>query len=290
MMLLRKIGRSPHLMEVGASYGSGMAFGMYMCLFQFEMGVTAWLLYAILGSIVYTFLEYWFHRIILHEILDMAHSNHHRWPRNLRIIATPILPVQLYDCIAVLILMYFLGRPAAYAINCGVAIGQIIMDSVHVAFHSHYRPWYLESARSYHLHHHFSTEDVAHGLTTPFWDMIFGTMPSDTWFYYKRYPWARYLQLPFPLLSFVLMALLAGETTKTSGAEQKLSDHAALDLQQQQQHTNNDDDDKHENEAEQQKPKRRDRRVMPHGSARSNYILFTLFTTYLVTSFWQLCW
>lgn len=272
--MLRKAIRSPHLVEVLVSYGMGTVFLVYMCLFQFEMGFLSWLYYAVFGSIIYTFLEYWFHRIILHEILDMAHNNHHKWPRNLRIIATPILPVHIYDCVTVVVFVYMLGRPAAYAINCGISVGQIIMDVVHVAFHSHYRPWFLESARSYHLHHHFTPNNVAHGLTTPFWDMIFGTLPTDSWFYYKRYSWARFLQLPFPLVSFILMALLAGETTKTSSkVDQKLADHDSLVSPP----------------LASEKPEETSRRNLPHGSVRSNYLSISFVSTLLCMLLWETC-
>jgi hypothetical protein len=112
------------------------------------------------------------------------------------------------------LLVHILGRQNAYGINSGIAMGQFLMDTVHVLFHSTYRPWFLESARSYHLYHHFVQDGKAHGLTTSFWDMVFGTFP-DTWYYYKKYPYLKYLQLPFPLMTFILIGLLSGDTTKT---------------------------------------------------------------------------
>ena len=63
------------------------------------------------------------------------------------------------------------------------------------------------------MHHHFIHDEVAHGLTTSFWDMVFGTLP-DGWNYFRRNSFFRYLQLPFPLLTFILIGLLAGDTSK----------------------------------------------------------------------------
>jgi len=210
---LRKVVRSPHLLEVFASYGSVACLLSFMCVHGFGMSWLRLLSLFCGGVIIYTFLEYWFHRFFLHEVLSKAHNNHHEKPRNLRIIATPIIPVQLYDFAVVLLLIQLVGRETAYGLNTGIAIGQCIMDTVHILFHSKYRPWFLESARSYHLYHHFVDDDLAHGLTTSFWDLIFGTFPN-TWYYYKKYPWLKYLQLPFPLATFVLIGLMSGDTTK----------------------------------------------------------------------------
>ena len=185
-LLLRKSVRSPHLAEVIISYGSVCLIQSAMCLYLFEMSFLRWFGYATAGIVLYTFLEYLFHRWLLHSVLSKVHLNHHTSPRNLRIIATPILPVQLYDFLVILLLMWVVGREIAYAINCGISFGQCLMDSVHVLFHSSFRPWYLESARSYHTHHHFIDQEGAHGLTTSFWDTLFGTLPSS-WTYYRKY-------------------------------------------------------------------------------------------------------
>lgn len=212
-LVKRKLVRSPHILEVLASYGSVCVLLSYMCMAHYGLHAVQWFSLATLGCVIYTLMEYVFHRIVLHEYIPKIHANHHKQPRNLRIIATPILPVQLYDFLVVLLIMLFVGRPVAYAINCGISFGQCVMDVVHIAFHSHWRPWFLESARSYHLVHHFIDDEVAHGLTTSFWDMIFGTFPAN-WAYNKKLPWLKYLQLPFPLLTFILIGLFAGDETR----------------------------------------------------------------------------
>ena len=213
--LFRKSVRSPHLLEVILSYGTVCFLQSYICVFQFGMGFVRWLALSALGAVVYTFLEYLFHRWLLHHVLHQVHNNHHKRPRNLRIITTPILPVQLYDFLVILLLMCVVGREIAYAINCSISFGQCVMDSVHVLFHSSFRPWYLESARSYHSHHHFIESETAHGLTTSFWDIVFGTFPGESWNYSRRNPWTKWCHLPFPLLTFVLMSWFAGDTSKS---------------------------------------------------------------------------
>lgn len=226
--VVRKIGRSPHLLEVFLCYGSWALMMAVTCFKYYDLSLLEMACWASFGTALYTFIEYWFHRVILHEWLAGPHNNHHMKPRNLRIIATPILPVQVYGLMVMILFMYLFGRRISYAINCGIAIGQMTMDTVHVLFHSNWRPWYLESARSYHLFHHFTDEEFAHGLTTSFWDMVFGTLPSN-WYYYKKYPILRYIQLPFPLVNFIIMGALVGDESKSHEAkenEEKYEDAA----------------------------------------------------------------
>ena len=214
MTLLRVLGRSPHLLEVVLSYGSFVLLMGFMCFKYYGLSASEVVGLVALGTVLYTFLEYWFHRVILHRWLEGAHGNHHRRPRNLRIITTPMIPAHVYGVVIMVVAVMLLGRKAAYGINCGIALGQIIMDAAHVLFHSRFRPWYLESARSYHLYHHFSDDDLGHGLTTSFWDMVFCTLPRS-WSYYKRMPCLRYLHLPFPLLSFIIIGLLCNDESKS---------------------------------------------------------------------------
>lgn len=187
-----------------------------MCKVVYHTPWIEWALLVSCGMVLYTLIEYWFHRTILHVILKKAHDNHHTKPQLIRIITTPILPVYVYDLLILAFVRFLLGVKVASGINCGIAIGQMSMDIAHMLFHSRWRPWFLEGARSYHNFHHFQEHEQAHGLTTPFWDMVFGTSP-ETWRLYQRRPYLRYLQLPFPLVSFIIMAWLAkmkGQSTR----------------------------------------------------------------------------
>eukprot|EP01087_Luapelamoeba_hula_P013154 TRINITY_DN3748_c0_g1_i1.p1 TRINITY_DN3748_c0_g1~~TRINITY_DN3748_c0_g1_i1.p1 ORF type:complete len:318 (+),score=28.98 TRINITY_DN3748_c0_g1_i1:54-1007(+) len=231
----RHLVRSPHYVEVLLSYGLGFVLYSAVCLFVHQIPLAQFFTLVGFGLCLYTFLEYWFHRQLLHSLLQSIHANHHREPSKLRIIMTPIFPVHLTDVVVVGALIVLLGRQIACGLNCGIALGQMIMDTTHVLFHAPNSPWLLRYARSYHLWHHYSTahstgsdsasrgddyfghtgnnnnnntqQHHTHGLTTPFWDMIFGTLPNK-WPVYARYPKLRYLQVPFPLLSFVMIAVI----------------------------------------------------------------------------------
>jgi len=135
------------------------------------------------------------------------HQYHHVRPKHLGIIITPIFPVRIYECFFICLLWALLGKRWACGLNCGIVLGQLTMDLVHVLYHCS-RWWWLECGRFYHNYHHFREETVAHGLTCSFWDFVFGTLPDSKAWMYSRYPWLRVIHLPFPLLDFVIAAAL----------------------------------------------------------------------------------
>jgi sterol desaturase/sphingolipid hydroxylase (fatty acid hydroxylase superfamily) len=178
----------------------------------------------ICGSIFYTFLEYWFHRVILHHwIFKTAHKFHHDNPIKLKIITTPLLVVQLYEICMMFVISLLFDSYTAVFIQVGVSISQIIMGFVHLYEHSVYNPWYLRVARNYHkLHHHKDNWEIGHGLTTKFWDVIFGTFPdgkhsdnSKSWDLYDKYWYIKYITIPIPLLDFIILTPLLTYTPDT---------------------------------------------------------------------------
>jgi dihydroceramide fatty acyl 2-hydroxylase len=62
----------------------------------------------------------------------------------------------------------------------GLVAGYVWYDLTHYYLHhavptSETGKW----MRKYHLVHHFKTPQVRYGITTPLWDLIFGTYPKD---------------------------------------------------------------------------------------------------------------
>ena len=94
----KSIIRSPHIFEVLVAYGIVHLFSIYQIFFVFNEGFNTYILGLLLGGIMYTFIEYWFHRVFLHwmpEVMRRAHDNHHKNPTKLKIICTPLIPVQI---------------------------------------------------------------------------------------------------------------------------------------------------------------------------------------------------
>ena len=64
----------------------------------------------------------------------------------------------------------------------GLVLGYVWYDLTHYYLH-HALPTTAMGKwlRKYHLVHHFKTPGVRYGITTPLWDLVFGTYPKDSY-------------------------------------------------------------------------------------------------------------
>jgi len=129
------------------------------------------------GLVLWTFIEYWVHRGLFHHApgLREMHEVHHRLPELLIGAPPAILP-----CTLVLlgyILFSTLGPLIHSSICAGLLTGYLVYSFVHYATHhiEHARVEYLVTARRKHLQHHYSSGRHNFGVTTDFWDHVFGT-------------------------------------------------------------------------------------------------------------------
>ena len=62
----------------------------------------------------------------------------------------------------------------------GFIFGYLWYDVGHYAFHHfNIKSGYLKYVRKQHMRHHGSTPDKRFGVSNPFWDFVFGTMPKE---------------------------------------------------------------------------------------------------------------
>lgn len=137
-----------------------------------------WLLVYVTGLAGWTFVEYLLHRLFFHHapILSAIHDRHHRSP--LELIGTPAWASLLVGAIAVASpACAALGIDLGTAATAGLVTGYLWYVFVHYATH-HWRPRpgsYLYRARMRHAQHHHRADDGNFGVTTGFWDYVFGT-------------------------------------------------------------------------------------------------------------------
>lgn len=139
------------------------------------------------GVVVWTLLEYvlhrWaFHRRVLGRRVAREHIQHHAkvdyfspvW----RKLALAAMVLPLIMLAAGLVLGWELGS----SVPTGVVVGWLAYEWIHRRIHvaapvggvgrlGAYGRW----ARRHHLHHHFGRADMNHGVSTPIWDLVFGT-------------------------------------------------------------------------------------------------------------------
>jgi sterol desaturase/sphingolipid hydroxylase (fatty acid hydroxylase superfamily) len=140
------------------------------------------------GVVLFTLVEYVMHRYLYHIPAEtekrrrfqyVIHGVHHDHPRDkARLAMPPLLSIVL----AVLFISLFrlIIGPNGYAFGGGFLFGYSSYLLAHYAIHIYKQPKnFLGIIWKHHNLHHFVGDDGAFGVSTPFWDYIFGTMPAE---------------------------------------------------------------------------------------------------------------
>lgn len=140
------------------------------------------------GIFIWTLLEYTLHRFLFHmkttsywgnTLHYLLHGCHHKHPMDgLRLVFPPAATAIL--CVPVWTVIRLLSTPStAPAVFGGGLLGYVIYDVTHFYLH-HGKPskGLTKGLKRYHLSHHFRVQTVGFGITSSFWDRVFGTFPS----------------------------------------------------------------------------------------------------------------
>jgi dihydroceramide fatty acyl 2-hydroxylase len=155
-----------------------------------DRGLAAWklALLTLAGFGVWTLTEYWLHRLVFHWEPDnefgrrmhfIIHGIHHDHPNDkMRLVMPPAVSIPL----AALFLLGFsllFGTPAAYPIFAGLIVGYLAYDYTHYYLH-HFVPRsdLGKRLREQHMRHHFQDHRFGFGVSSPLWDVVFGTLPG----------------------------------------------------------------------------------------------------------------
>lgn len=142
------------------------------------------------GVFFWTFFEYLIHRYIFHlipqskrakRIVYVLHGNHHEYPRDRERLFMPPVPSLLIAAV-VFCIIFFVSKIAginAYSFSffAGFVLGYLLYGSMHYAIHAWNPPfkWMKPLWRNHHLHH-YKQEEKGFGVSSTFWDHVFGTM------------------------------------------------------------------------------------------------------------------
>lgn len=128
----------------------------------------------VLGVVTWTLAEYWLHRGWGHRKgaknpFSVEHLKHHA-------LVTYFAPTWKKAIVASLV---FAGSAllAGPFFAAGFAIMYVAYEVLHRRLHTH-AAWnaYGRWARRHHMHHHFARPRMNHGVTSPVWDWVFGTL------------------------------------------------------------------------------------------------------------------
>ena len=123
---------------------------------------------AALGVFLFTFAEYWVHRIALHRFLYQgSHERHHDHPTEYVVFPIYYLPV--------IFLLFYLIMPTP--LFAGFVVGMIwFIYWHHFIHHFNLRNWprFVQRYAIWHMQHHRLTY-FNYGVTSPLWDYVFLT-------------------------------------------------------------------------------------------------------------------
>ncbi len=132
----------------------------------------------LLGLVGWTVIEYVLHRFVLHGIHPFRrwHAEHHKRPTAL--IFTPtVVSAALIAMLVFLPALLEWNLRLASALTLGVVVGYLAYSLTHHAIHlwPADNAWLKRRKRWHALHHHQVDGPICYGVTTSFWDQVFGT-------------------------------------------------------------------------------------------------------------------
>ncbi len=137
------------------------------------------------GYFLWTLAEYLLHRFLFHWVNDLKvvqkfhyamHGYHHSTPNDHNRLFMPPVPVTLF-VLAFFGLFYLFSGSYAWFILPGFELGYLTYALCHYLVHTNPKSKYVERLSHHHILHHYKFPDKAFGVSTRFWDRIFGTMP-----------------------------------------------------------------------------------------------------------------
>jgi sterol desaturase/sphingolipid hydroxylase (fatty acid hydroxylase superfamily) len=137
------------------------------------------------GIFFWTLFEYFAHRFLFHmtpssawgqRVAYILHGNHHEFPRDKTRLLMPPAPSLIMAGIVFSIFFLVAGNWTLMFFP-GFISGYLLYGSLHYSIHAFNPPfkWMKPLWRNHHLHH-YKDDHRGFGVTSTFWDRVFGTM------------------------------------------------------------------------------------------------------------------
>jgi sterol desaturase/sphingolipid hydroxylase (fatty acid hydroxylase superfamily) len=133
---------------------------------------------AVAGLVSWSAIEYAMHRFLLHGLQPFMswHERHHQRPK--AIIFTPTILSLTWQFILIFIpVLLAFGILRACALTLGMLTGYLAYTITHHAVHHSHsgNPWLKRRKRWHAIHHYRNEQPGCYGVTTEFWDHVFGS-------------------------------------------------------------------------------------------------------------------
>ena len=138
------------------------------------------------GLAFWTLFEYVFHRYVFHftpkgelqkRISFLFHGVHHQYPNDKKRLVMPIT-LSLAVAVRLLSITWLLFGTWTWAYSAGFTTGYLAYDMTHYSIHHFKAPniKFLKNVWKSHIDHHFRDSTKGYGVSSAFWDRVFGTL------------------------------------------------------------------------------------------------------------------
>ena len=171
-------------------YGIAIAIMIYIAIDLIELTVIQVGGLFIFGVLFWTLAEYLLHRFLFHWITEakwsqrfhfIMHGSHHNFPRDEERLLMPPVPGLIMGAMLFAVfycIFWLLGiSQLTFGFFPGFFSGYLMYSFVHRATHINRPPKRFKHIWHHHSLHHYKYPDKAFGVSSPFWDKVFGTMP-----------------------------------------------------------------------------------------------------------------
>jgi len=137
------------------------------------------------GLATWTLTEYLLHRYVFHyepksswgkRLHFLMHGVHHDYPNDsMRLVMPPVISVPLATMFY-FFFMLLLGENFVPSFFAGFIFGYLCYDMIHYATHHYPMKGRIGLfLKHHHMRHHYQTDDLNYGVSSPVWDLVFNT-------------------------------------------------------------------------------------------------------------------
>ncbi|HRH38699.1 MAG TPA: sterol desaturase family protein [Flavobacteriales bacterium] len=168
-------------------FGTG---GLALCwsVIGLDLGALESISFFFIGLVFFTLVEYTVHRYCYHmgtgsprraRLQYALHGVHHEHPRDKRRLSLPPVASIIVAAVFLGLFRLVLGLHG-YAFGGGFLTAYALYLLIHYSIHALSPPKnFLRVLWKHHHLHHFVGDTAAFGVSSPLWDHVFGTMPTD---------------------------------------------------------------------------------------------------------------
>lgn len=158
--------------------------------FNYGINILSTFILFILGLFIWSITEYSLHRFVFHyepksklgqRLHWLMHGVHHDYPQDrLRLVIPPGLSL-LIATVFFLLFSLVIPMPEIFPFFAGFLFAYLVYDTSHYFFHHFaFQNKLFLKLKKHHMKHHYQENGRGYGVSSNFWDILFGTNFKDS--------------------------------------------------------------------------------------------------------------